>query len=134
MTREEQIVEYANSFKGKGIESDDLKEIIRLAIIDGAKWADAHPQEPSLPDNINKVAQKLEDYYDVGEEHGYLYCHRGDIKDAFIAGAEWMAEQGETIFDTIDVDGQGQRWLTDNLLLGDYDYGEEVIVQIRKKH
>ena len=39
MTREEQIIEYANSFKGKGIESDDLKNIVHLAIIDGARWA-----------------------------------------------------------------------------------------------
>ena len=33
MTREEQIVEYANSFKGKGMENEELKEIIQLAII-----------------------------------------------------------------------------------------------------
>ncbi len=55
------------------------------------------------------------------------------VRDAFKAGAEWMASQGETIFDTIVIDGQGQRWITDNLLQGDYDCGEEVIVQIRKK-
>lgn len=57
----------------------------------------------------------------------------GTRAEDFIAGAEWMAEQGETVFDTIVIDGQGQRWLTDNLLQGDYDCGEEVIVQIRKK-
>ena len=43
MTRNEQIKTYANSFKGKGVENEELKELIRLAIIDGAKWADAHP-------------------------------------------------------------------------------------------
>ena len=43
MTREEEILNYANSFKGKGMENEELKEIIRLAIIDGAMWADKHP-------------------------------------------------------------------------------------------
>ena len=47
----------------------------------------------SLPSDLDEAAQKVEDYYDVGDEHGYLYCHRGDIKDAFKAGAEWMAGQ-----------------------------------------
>lgn len=40
MTRTEEILNYANSFKGKGMENEELKEIIRLAIIDGATWAD----------------------------------------------------------------------------------------------
>lgn len=56
-----------------------------------------------------------------------------EMISAFKAGAKWMAGQGETIFDTVDIDGQGQRWITDNLLQGDYDCGEEVILQIRKK-
>lgn len=51
-------------------------------------------EQPYLPDNLDEAAQKVEDYYDVGEEHGYLNCHRGDIKDVFKVGAEWMAEQG----------------------------------------
>lgn len=40
MTRKEEIVNYANSFKAKGMEIEELKEVIRLAIIDGATWAD----------------------------------------------------------------------------------------------
>ena len=40
MTRKEEILNYVNSFKGKGMENEELKEIIRLAIIDGAMWAD----------------------------------------------------------------------------------------------
>lgn len=43
MTRKEEIINYANSFKGKGIENEEIKEIIHLAIIDGALWADEHP-------------------------------------------------------------------------------------------
>ena len=44
-------------------------------------------EQPSLPSELDEAAQKVEDYYDVGEERGYLCCHRGDIKDAFKAGA-----------------------------------------------
>ena len=44
-------------------------------------------EQPSLPSNLDEAAQKVEDYYDVGEEHGYLNCHRGDIKGTFKAGA-----------------------------------------------
>lgn len=54
-------------------------------------------EQPSIPSNIDEVAQKVEDYYDVGEEHGYLCCYRGDIKNAFKAGAEWMAGQFQKI-------------------------------------
>lgn len=40
MARKKEIVNYAMSFKGKGMENEELKETIRLAIIDGAMWAD----------------------------------------------------------------------------------------------
>lgn len=53
-------------------------------------------------------------------------------KELFKAGAEWMAGQGETLYDYINVDGKNQRWLGENLLQGDYDAGQAVIVQIRK--
>lgn len=42
MNRREQIIDYANSFKGNGVENEELKETIRMAVIDGALWADAH--------------------------------------------------------------------------------------------
>lgn len=122
-------MEYANSFEGKGVESDELKEIIRLAIIDGAKWADAHPKEPSLPSDLDEAAQKVEDYYDVGEEHGYLCCHRGDIKDAFKACAEWMAGQGETHELTIESPVLGPPMICCPVHANN---GDKVIVQIRK--
>lgn len=54
------------------------------------------------------------------------------VRDAFKAGAEWMTGQGETLYDTINVDGKNQRWLGENLLYGDYNAGQAVIVQIRK--
>lgn len=90
--------------------------------------------QSSLPSNIDEAAEEYawQKEGPLAEEERLSTCFNPRI-EAFKAGAEWMAGQGETIFDTIDVDGQGQRWLSDNLLLGDYDSGEEVIVQIRKK-
>ncbi len=40
MARKEDRLQYALSFKGKGMENEELKETIRLAILDGAVWAD----------------------------------------------------------------------------------------------
>lgn len=55
-------------------------------------WLFKKQELPSSSD-LDEAAQKVEDYYDVGDEHGYLYCHRGDIKDAFIAGAKWQYQK-----------------------------------------
>lgn len=57
MNRQEQIVSYANSFKGIGVENEELKETIRMAVIDGALWADEHPNEGLV--NIDKVCEWL---------------------------------------------------------------------------
>lgn len=75
----------------------------------------------------NKLLQAALDFQNSSAEPEI-----NDIKDFFIAGAEWMANQGETLYDTINVDGKNQRWLGENLLQGDYDAGQAVIVQIRK--
>lgn len=97
--------------------------------------------EPSLPSNLDEAAQKVEDYYDVGEEHGYLYCHRGDIKDAFKAGAEWMAEQGITVEGDVEGNWRNQEdapyeiYVTSDCLPQDteFKFGDKVVVHIRKK-
>lgn len=89
--------------------------------------------KPSLPSNLDEAAQKVEDYYDVGEEHGYLCCHRGDIKDAFKAGAEWMAGQGASYNTEVGwIDGPTVLDWPDNILDG-FKMGDKVVVQIRKK-
>ena len=83
-------------------------------------------EQSAIPSNLDEAAQKVEDYYDVGEEHGRLCCHRGDIKDAFKAGAEWMAGQGE-IFET-EITNVGMLQLPKLNIQAD----DKVIVQIRK--
>lgn len=126
MEKEEVIKILTGYMDGKiNPESAELYHAIELAV-------DILVSKPSLPSNIDEAAQKVEDYYDVGEEHGYLYCHRGDIKDVFKAGAECMAGQGETIEKHIFKDDKGVGIL---MYLDEkfYNQGDKVIVQIRKK-
>ncbi len=65
MARKEEIVNYAQSFKGKGMEIEELKDIIRLAIIDGAIWADKTM--------IDKVCEWLKSYrQETNDGTGYI--------------------------------------------------------------
>ena len=48
-----------------------------------------------IPNDLESYAQKVEDHYDVGEERGYLCVHRGEVKDAVIAGASWQKEKDD---------------------------------------
>ena len=89
-------------------------------------------EQPELPSNLDEAAQKVEDYYDVGEEHGYLYCHRGDIKDAFKAGAEWMAGQGISCECEIAKDF-GISFLKEPFEKSAREMEGNVVVQIRKR-
>ena len=50
-------------------------------------------QEQPVCEDLESYAQTVEDYYDVGEWRGYLCTHRGDIKNAVLAGAKWQKEQ-----------------------------------------
>lgn len=87
---------------------------------------------PSLPPGLDEAAQKVEDYYDVGEKHGRLCCFQGDIKGAFKAGAGWMAKQGITV--TGDTDDEYVRILKDiEEAICKIAPDSTVSVQIRKK-
>lgn len=87
---------------GESCQDRNIKESLNgvRKLLSGEELTGMERQEklqPSLPSNLDEAAQKVEDYYDVGEEHGYLCCHREDIKNAFKAGAEWMAKQFQKI-------------------------------------
>lgn len=60
-----------------------------------AKWGAEHRGSSEIPKDLESYAQMVENYYDVGEERGYLCVHRGEVKDAVIAGAKWQAEQDQ---------------------------------------
>lgn len=45
-----------------------------------------------LQKRIYEAAENHEQCYNVGEEHGYLYTHKGDIKEAVIYGADFALQ------------------------------------------
>lgn len=47
---------------------------------------------PILQKRIEEAAENHEQCYNVGEEHGYLYTHKGDIKEAVIYGATFALQ------------------------------------------
>jgi len=89
--------------------------------------------ETSLPANLDEAAgnyaiEVVPDNFIPDEGNGYKAAYTlPDIKDAFKAGAEWMAELGES-FET-EISNIGMLSLPElNIQAGD-----KVIVQIRKK-
>ena len=83
MKKEEMAKAYAEGF------AKEYREIAYDAFLCGydAKCS------TEIPKDLDAYAQKVEDYYNVGEERGYLCVHRGEVKDAVIAGAKWQKEQ-----------------------------------------
>lgn len=82
---------------------------------------------------LEKAAQDYELYHDVDDSQPYLYTVRGDIAEAFKAGAKWMSEQGQTWICEIDrgravLDGVRLPFV----LWDTYEDGDRVNVQITK--
>ena len=91
----------------KGATVQDLRTLAHFnrIIKNYEKMKRIEQNDLSYTEGLKEAAEKCEAYYDVGEEHGYLCTHRGDIKDAFIAGAEWQkakmmeeAVEGEVLY------------------------------------
>ena len=97
--------------------SQELNEI--LSII-----ASLQQGQPSLPSNLDEAAEEIvKDWLAYGD---------GEYKKLVKAGAEWMANQGETFNGYISI--KGKRSLI--AIEGKSDickFGDKVIVQIRKK-
>lgn len=97
---------------------------------------------PSLPSNLDEAAEEYAAYNSQRWfEGGDIYYDRSKIMNAFIAGAEWMAAQGESIESTV-VTTQDEDTCRPYLALQNFGYmpapitckeSDEVIVQIRKK-
>lgn len=84
MTRKEEIVNYANSFNGKGMENEELKEVIKLAIIDGALWADEHPahkEDVNLEKELKAIDDAFFDLNGVAVKAATSYLTVEDVKD-----------------------------------------------------
>lgn len=88
--------------------------------------------QPTLPSNLDEAANKFAVLYDQGT------CD-GIVQDCFKAGAEWMAGQGVNAdFEVCKL--ANRAWLTPidekrfaQDVFGNFEAGDKVIVQIRKK-
>lgn len=112
--------------RGNGYSEEDFNNAIEVAF----------NSIPSLLSDVNEAVDKYTDnpanYLEYSDDGWEDKTDIDYVERAFKAGAEWLAGQGETLYDTINVDGKNQRWLGENLLYGDYNAGQAVIVQIRK--
>lgn len=112
--------------RGNGYSEEDFNNAIEVAF----------NSIPSLLSDVNEAVDKYTDnpanYLEYSDDGWEDKTDIDYVERAFKAGAEWLAGQGETLYDTINVDGKNQRWLGENLLQGNYDAGQAVIVQIRK--
>lgn len=98
---------------------------------------------------LDIAANKYEGYYDVGEEHGYLHTHRGDISQAFKSGYEMKAsiddkkvlDSKELVVGIDDFDPDSKcvyldwRGVNGLIYLNDLDLkdGERIVINICKK-
>ena len=87
--------------------------------------------QPSLPSNLDEAAEEYgrDTFINECMENGV--CDGHDLSDAFKAGAEWMAEHGETFNGYVSM--KGKRSLIAIEGKSEYKFGDKVIVQIRKK-
>lgn len=89
-------------------------------------------QQPLLPANIDEAAEEyMETIQQFGDASFTLYADV-DVKNAFQAGAEWMAGQGETFNGFMSVRGKRSLIAIEGSSQN-FKFGEGVIVQIRKK-
>lgn len=90
----------AGTITSKGYGMMEAFQIVR-SIIDSLQQ-----EQPSLPDNLDEAAEKyanthygefFEVEYDFGDPIEVIVDDKPFVRDAFKAGAEWMAEQGITV-------------------------------------
>lgn len=90
--------------------------------------------QPSLPSNLDEVAEELYPNPDVKRGTSVFandeWREVKKLKDAFKAGAEWMTGQGYTREGVARPDDD-EIWV--NLKNTDIKDGDKVVVQIRKK-
>ena len=86
---EKELVKFVSGYLDAGVSAEDYVKAFSKRLLDSI----GRQCEPKVCEELGEYAQKVEDYYDVGEERGYLCVHRGDIKNAVITGAKWQKEQ-----------------------------------------
>ena len=120
MTREEIIEAISDDKTMPFIQLDQLSEIVNFVIKN---------YKPSLPSDLDEAAEE----YAPDFSNGFASKAAVDaIRDAFKAGAEWMARQGHTVDGTFHHSCGYPSVIELKTYLRDYE-GADVIVQIRKK-
>ena len=133
MTREEQITFKAGSIADGCIAHGAPWKDYYQGFIEGAKWADANPYQPSLPSNLDDAA------FAYGDRDGITAAQSYAMSIDFKAGAKWVAEQGysqeEIVEDKSIEAGYGVLpGISPIINLPDsFKPGDKVIIQIRKK-
>lgn len=133
MTREEQITYTAGSIADGCISHGAPWEDYYQGFIEGAKWADANPFQSALPSNIDET---VEEYAPDFSNDFASKAAVEAIRDAFKAGAKWMAGQGvkfDTEMSLLDSFGFQIGWPEDTSIFDCFNEGDKVVVQIRKK-
>lgn len=122
---------HADTVAGYAGEISGLERLLSFLNTLEVKEVKEEPVNEDLEDYAKKESESFAE-----REYEIDYIDRNALAKGYYwgvkAGAEWLAGQGETLYDTINVDGKNQRWLGENLLYGDYNAGQAVIVQIRK--
>ena len=85
-------------------------------------------EQLSLPSGLDDAAEKYSENILANNED-----LQDAIEDAFKAGAEWMARQGELFESTVFVNAMGDSYVDGYYLSQKIKEGEKVIIQIRKK-
>ena len=99
---------------------------------------------PSLPSNLDEAAEEYGrkeyshaiHFWDEGLSKNKPEVMKKDFVDSFKAGAVWMAGQGvsfETEMSWLDSFGWQIGWPEDNSMFDQFNVGDKVIVQIRRK-
>jgi hypothetical protein len=108
-------------------------------IIEAMKVAMNILSQPSLPANLDEAARKYgheEPILPEGYNDGDIPLYERWTADAFKAGAEWLAGQGETVSGIITKVGDKLDVETTEYLIpeeSEFERCDKVIVQIRKK-
>ena len=128
MTKEEAIKILTGYMGGKiDPESTELYHAIELAV-------DTLESQPSLPSDLDEAAEEYEDWVESYSQSDFPTCV--SFRQAFKAGADWLAGRGVTVDGIITKVGYKLDVETTEYLLpeeSEFERGDKVIVQIRKK-
>lgn len=120
MTQEEIIQAISDDKMMPFIQTDQLAQIVAFVIKN---------YQPFLPSNIDEAAK--EEYPDFSNSIASKAAVDA-VRDAFKTGVKWMTEQGETFNGFISVKRKRSLIVIEGSSRN-FRYGDNIIVQIRKK-